>query len=288
VDSGNEPIIPTRGNLLIATGDASDQPSDEAFVFQARGATMPGRTLLFVGILVLAVAGPYLISQEGPLRTTPAADPSGAGASLWQNLKGPFSASSTPMPDSTGEKTLQVASLDGLPGRPVASQQLGGPAGISLADALRFEVTPSWVAQNWARVTTQLAEADYHGLRVPLVTGTEAHDLAGSLSYYFNAQNQCERITFFGYTGDFEPLAALLQSRFGMQQYASVGPGLFLSFVGPQPVGVLRIEDAAVQMVNQPRSRYRVVLELNLPRQGAMLSEEMMVKLQSLRDAKML
>lgn len=257
---------------------------------------MPGRTLLFVGILIMAMVGPYMLSQDGPLRSRIAGggNPAGARSAGADSNASPWTATGGSSPDgatsgpSAAGQTLSVSRELKLPGRPVAAQQLGGPAGISLADAIRFEATPSWVAQNWARVTTQLSDPDYHGLRVPLVTGTESHDVAGSLSFYFNSQNECERITFFGYTGDYEPLAALMQSRYGLRQFASVGPGLFLSFQGSQPLSVLRVEDAAVQMTDRPRSRYRVILELNRPRQGAALSSEMFTKLQSLRDAKML
>ena len=47
--------------------------------------------------------------------------------------------------------------------------------------------------RRWPRVTTvpQFALA---GLRVPLVTGTQIDDLAGSLTYYFDRTDQVQRI----------------------------------------------------------------------------------------------
>ena len=91
-----------------------------------------------------------------------------------------------------------------------------------------------------------------------------------------------------GYTGDFEPLVSLVQSTFGLQQYASVGPGLFLGYLGPNPVAVLRLENAMVQAADQPHTRYRLELELNVPKPGAKLSAEMMSKLQRLREGRLL
>ena len=65
----------------------------------------------------------------------------------------------------------------------------------SLAEVLRFDVTVAWVMQRWPRVSTGLPYLQLQGYRVPLVTGTTVADLAGSLTYYFNAQQQVQRIT---------------------------------------------------------------------------------------------
>ncbi len=60
---------------------------------------------------------------------------------------------------------------------------------------LRFDVTVEWVMQRWPRVSTGLPYLQLQGYRVPLVTGTKVADLAGSLTYYFNARQQVQRIT---------------------------------------------------------------------------------------------
>ena len=66
---------------------------------------------------------------------------------------------------------------------------------------------------------------------MPLVTGTEPKTVAGSLTYYFNAENYVERVTLFGYTGDAEPLISLLQQQYGLRPYAAVGRGLLLELL---------------------------------------------------------
>ena len=68
----------------------------------------------------------------------------------------------------------------------------------SLAEVLRFDVTVEWVMQRWPRVTTGLPQLQLQGYRVPLVTGTSLSDVAGSLTYYFNARQQVQRITLRG------------------------------------------------------------------------------------------
>ena len=65
-----------------------------------------------------------------------------------------------------------------------------------------FQITPEWIVAHWPAVSTGLAQLQLEGYRVPLVTGTAQHDLAGSLTYYFNAEQKLQQITFVGTTGD--------------------------------------------------------------------------------------
>jgi hypothetical protein len=268
---------------------------------------MAGRTVLFIGILLLAVGVPYLLRSGGPLRdaSTQAKVPTDAQPqSTWQRWWDKVAKPSTAVATDPATAAFDTSQVSGHPTpapsamllrpqrqpqlqRPVPARQLAGPAGISMAEALRFDINPQWVAEQWSRVTTRLPDAEYQGLRVPLVTGTELYDLAGSLSYYFNEQNQMERLGLMAYTGDFEPLAALVQQRFGLTRYASVGPGLFMSFQQGQPIGVLHVEEPPVVTSGSPQARYRVELELNVPRPGAHLSPRMMTRVRKLRAAKM-
>jgi hypothetical protein len=83
-------------------------------------------------------------------------------------------------------------------------------------------------------------------------------------------------------------LIAFVQQQYGLRPYAAIGRGLFLSFFGTEAIGVLEVEDAPVQSLAQSGNRYRVQLELNLPREGAKLSSELMAKLRRLHEAKLL
>jgi hypothetical protein len=255
---------------------------------------MPGRTLLFVAIVISAAAAPFLLSSRQPAK--PPANKVGDDersttfTAFWKRLTGDSDPKDAVLaqPSIEAAQTLIAENRQLLTGQPLNMLQLAGTPGVSLADALRFDVTPAWVSSTWPRITAQRLETGWYGMRAPLVTGTEISDVVGSLTYYFNTQNYVERITLYGYTGDAEPLISLVQQQYGLRPYAAVGRGLFLSFNGTEAIGVLQVEDAPVQSSEQSRSRYRVRLELNLPRPGAKLSPELMDKLRKLHDAKLL
>ena len=61
-----------------------------------------------------------------------------------------------------------------------------------------FQITPESIVAHWPAVSTGLAQLQLEGYRVPLVTGTAKHNLAGSLTWYFNAQQKLQQITFVG------------------------------------------------------------------------------------------
>lgn len=136
-----------------------------------------------------------------------------------------------------------------------------------LGQVFRFDVTTAWVLGHWARVSTQLADLDLQGYRVPLVTGTRPTDLAGSLTYYFNKRQRVERITFTGTTGDARPLVSLLVARFGFRRELVDDAGLYLYRVmhGRQVLSELRIRPASVVRTSDPHGRFKVALDLRRP-----------------------
>ncbi len=79
---------------------------------------------------------------------------------------------------------------------------LTGPVIHDLREVLRFDITPHWVPQKFSRVSTVLADLHFDGLRVPLVSGTEVGDLAGTLTYYFDRYQRLQRVKIHGLTGD--------------------------------------------------------------------------------------
>jgi hypothetical protein len=60
-----------------------------------------------------------------------------------------------------------------------------------------------------------------------LVSGTREDDLAGALTYYFDARQRVQRITFLGSTGDADKLIGLLAGRFRFGRRLTNHPGLF-------------------------------------------------------------
>lgn len=141
---------------------------------------------------------------------------------------------------------------------------LAGPVEWDLAEIINLDVSKHWVFGHWPRVSTSLSSLDLEGLRVPLVTGGGAQDLAGSLTYYFNRQQRVERIVFRGTTGDAGPLVALLQMRFGFQRQLTDNPQLYL--YRPRKRGrvqsELRIEPRGVVRRDAPQERFDVWLTL--------------------------
>jgi len=145
---------------------------------------------------------------------------------------------------------------------------LEGTPTQNLAEVLRFDVSSGWVLRRWPRVSTGLAELPLQGYRVPLVTGTAETDLAGSLTYYFNAQQQVQRIGFQGASGDPRELVRFLTDRYKFARRLTNDPGLFVYEVADpagRPKSVLRIQSAPVIKSSEPRRRFEVELMLERP-----------------------
>jgi len=138
----------------------------------------------------------------------------------------------------------------------------------NLAEVLRFDVTADWVLKRWPRVTVGMSDLQLHGYRVPLVTGTEANDLAGSLTYYFGSDQRVERITFRGTTGNTRELVELLTTRYRFARRLTNDPGLFvyegLSRKGVRP-SVLEFRLSPVVVANDPFHRFDVQLSIERP-----------------------
>ena len=142
-----------------------------------------------------------------------------------------------------------------------------------IADAIRLDATPEWVYQRWDRKSTRLADLERHGVRVPLVTGTEESDLAGSLTYYFDADGQLQQISFRGRTGDPRSLIALLTSRYHLRAQPPQIPGehLYQTRWNGRTQSELRVKTAPVVTFATPHTNFDVQLELIHPSSGRYL-----------------
>ena len=89
---------------------------------------------------------------------------------------------------------------------------------VDLATVFRFDISPSWVKNRWEYVSTSPGDVGLQGLRVGLVTGTNVSDLAGSLTYFFDAKQICQRITFRGWSGDSSKLVAMLSQNYDFER----------------------------------------------------------------------
>ncbi len=176
-----------------------------------------------------------------------------------------------------GEKTAStsgggwISSGAGASGAAAAQVSKGpkieGQAVQDLNEILRFDGTPGWVMLRWPRVTAGLAELDLQGFRVPLVTGTSEQDLAGSLTYYFDKNQQMAYINFRGSTGDPRKLISLVTSRYSFLPQKTDDPGLALYQVrwNGQALSELRIRTSRIVRADQPHARYDIELAMKRP-----------------------
>jgi hypothetical protein len=157
-----------------------------------------------------------------------------------------------------------AAPLEGMPGYP-------------LAEVLRMDVTKEWVYQRWPRKSTSLAELDLYGVRVPLVTGTQLQDVAGSLTYYFTPEGRVQLIRFRGTTGDTTQLVAIVTQRFGLQRQPVLAAGEQLYQVrdGDNVLSSLRTRPAPVLWASSPHDSFTVELDLQDPTSARPLAQNL-------------
>ncbi len=144
---------------------------------------------------------------------------------------------------------------------------LEGLRAMSLNEVFNMNVSKEWVYQRWARKSTALSELGLFGIRVPLVTGTQLHDLAGSLTYYFSNNGRVERISFHGNTGDTTQLATLVAQQYALQQQATpvAGEQLYQIRRKNQVFSELRTRPAPVLWASSPHDSFAVDLDLQRP-----------------------
>ncbi len=216
----------------------------------------------------LLCAGGMLAAIGGPVSYYSASDVVSAVQKNW--LSGSTAAASQPLTsDPNASPPVPVA----LPsdeqhvlGQNTSSVQSAPMP--SLDEVLRFDVTVDWVMQRWPRVSTGLPHLQLHGYRVPLVTGTAIGDVAGSLTYYFNARQQVQRITLRGTTGDPRVLIGLVTGRYHFARRLTNDPGVALYETvdsNNRPAGVLKIRSASVIKSNRPYMRFEVDLVIDRP-----------------------
>jgi len=174
---------------------------------------------------------------------------------------------------STRLQSEGVAQGGTLPASVVGPQQslnayqpsLVGKPVDDLREVLRFDISPQWVTERFSRVTTVLAELKLDGLRVPLVTGTGAADLAGSISYYFDHSARLQRVMLHGFTGDPNAVVATMTQHYGLVAEPSLEAGVYSKRWNGMPVHFLRITRAPVVYSDALHHKFTVFLELNQP-----------------------
>lgn len=217
------------------------------------------RPMLTLGILAAAAGVPYVLMNEG-LRNS-------AQSAINQVM-------GRPAGDPFQLPELGFQDLTWASNPRSASQWEEDPPVLDLAEVFRLEITPAWVTHRWSRVTTVSAESELLTMRIPLVTGPNPHDLAGSLTYYFDKKHQLQRITFFGHTGDPQRLMAMAAGPLQMKAAPTLGSALYVAPSAGKPTSAIRITHLPVVRSNMPNHKHEIALELNRPG-GATLSQEM-------------
>jgi hypothetical protein len=143
-----------------------------------------------------------------------------------------------------------------------------------LGEVINFAVSPEWVTSRWGRVSTVLSELEFEGMRVPLVTGPDPDDLAGSLTYYFDKDHRVRRVAFDGTTGDPRRLILLAQQQYGLVQAPTLSAALYVAKWNGVPRSALLVSHPSIVDAGTPHFRYRVKLEINLPSSPYKLSDE--------------
>lgn len=258
------------------------------------------RRLFWLACFVAAVAGPYLWSNPQV-----AAAWKDRALALFQQLtaappaRSPFDSAVPTDPQSTFVSTFKP--LDPLPpashfgfnspeptapttdsqldpsrphGAQMAGPRLAGPAVDDLSTLLRFDIGPEWVTDHWSRVSTVVGDEGWIGLRVPVVTGMAADDLAGSLTYYFDAWRRLQRIAFQGATGDARRIVAWSASQ-GLRREPAFAAELFTRRSNGRATSVLAIQRPAVITSQLPNQGYEVLLEVSPPGSRSEVSRDM-------------
>lgn len=232
---------------------------------------MISRTLAMPTLLAASVAVPYVATNapewtEQMRKSTTAAP---AAAAPQQPTAPSHHAAGAPAQTAQGNaaQPAHAAAATHQPAAPPAHLQIAPDPTYSLSEVLRFDVTKEWVYQRWERKSTALADLDLFGVRVPLVTGKQVYDIAGSLTYFFGADGRVKRISFRGRTGDTTQLAMLLHQRFGLQAVPSVIAGQQLLQVrqGTDVISELRTQTAPILWSNTPHESFSVEFELQDP-----------------------
>lgn len=141
-------------------------------------------------------------------------------------------------------------------------------------DVMNMNITPTWITQRWARISTNIQSGQWEGYRVPIVTGEQTDDLAGALTYYFDDQQQLQRIAFRGTTGEPQRIIRMLQQKFHLTKRPTALIGLYIKSQNRRPVSVLMITQSPhADTHNNTYSQYTIQFELNRPSIGTQLSE---------------
>lgn len=134
---------------------------------------------------------------------------------------------------------------------------------VSLAEILRFDITPEWVMGRFPRVSTLLSEMNLDGLRVPLITGSSPSDLAGTLTYYFDRYKRLQRVSIHASVGEPTRFMTELQQAYRLSPEPALGGHLYVIRWNGIPASIVHVTPASVVYSGSTYARYHLFLEMN-------------------------
>lgn len=234
-------------------------------------------------VLAGAIGAPYIWSQVPQLRTwaeqiranltSSASKSDGTTGSFLESIGLTGGGSPREAEDGLGTSTAAPPSSPPQPAAPITPALVGGGM-TDIRQAMRFDIDPRWVTEHWSHVETFSGERNLLGMRVPIMTGTEPHDLAGSLTYYFDTRHRLQRVVLQGRTGDERPLVKFCEEAFGLRAEPAIAAGLYIARWNGQPHNVLYSRFAPLVRSDVPHSRLDIWLEVNQLDIGVQLSPD--------------
>ena len=225
--------------------------------------------VMFGGILFI----PLVIITGGPEDTPQPSE----GPGFLNSISKWFEESGNSLRSLFSDEDTEVATIadaakttpdpDGL------SPHLDGGIFYGIDQIINFETTPRDITNRWARISFHVKQNGLHSYRVPVVTGEERDDLAGSLTYLFNEDEELQRIEFLGYTGDASTLINVMKKKFRMTKRPSTLEALYVKSLNRLPVSALRITRPKVVNASTTTHLLEIRFELNKVRLGAILSD---------------
>jgi len=200
--------------------------------------------MLFLGVLIAAVAVPYVLLDENL---------AASARGQWDRLLGRA---------DEEDDLFHSASAPGA-AAPYFAASPGGSTTATIEQVFRFDVTPRWVLARWPRASTVAGEPEQLGMRMAIVTGTRPDDVAGSLTYYFDPHHRLQRITFTGTTGDPRRLLAAVVTPYALKSQPTTEAALYIAGDPHEPTSEIIVSHPSLLDPGSPAPLTEVSVDLS-------------------------
>jgi hypothetical protein len=167
----------------------------------------------------------------------------------------PFVTASPPNPDSRQRGEPSALETQASPTTP-------GPATIDLRAWLRWELPRGYLLWQHPNAAIVPTERNLVGYRIPFTTGLQPQDLTGTLTYFYDAKDQLQRMELSAASINPWPMTQWLVPQFRLQPIASQHPNLRLAILEnrDKPQSLLAVATGNSPSASPP---HELFLELN-------------------------